>query len=143
MICFSRVISVERLDGNAPPEGFWFTDLLKQGVLGKKVRVGTPEEIAAKQTWLRAWGYGEDDSSEPAAPFDVRHPGLLTWPDASMGRTTQEAQARCRGTLVPVESLYAATTFGLLALELLTTTGMRMNELMQVSLLEDVPRSAR
>jgi hypothetical protein len=134
---FLEVESVERLDGNAPPEGFWFTDLLKQGVLGKKVRVGTPEEIAAKQTWLRAWGYGEDGQSESVAPFHVRHPGLLTWPDDSMGRTTYEAQARCRGTLIPVESLYAATTFGLLALELLTTTGMRMNELMQVSLLPE------
>lgn len=134
---FLEIIDVERLDGNAPPEGFWFTDLLTQGVLGKKIRVGTPEEIAAKQAWLRAWGYGEDDQSKPVAPFDVRHPGLLTWPDASMGRITQEAQARCCGTLVPVESLYAATTFGLLALELLTTTGMRMNELMQVSLLPE------
>src|SRR6266699_828036 len=134
---FLEIIDVERLDGKAPPEGFWFTDLLKQGVLGKKIRVGTPEEIAAKQAWLRAWGYGEDDQSEPVAPFDVRHPGLLTWPDASMGRITQEAQARCCGILVPVESCYAATTFGLLALELLTTTGMRMNELMQVSLLPE------
>jgi len=134
---FLEVINVERLEGNAPAEGFWFTDLLKQGVLGKKVRSGTPEEIAAKQAWLRAWGYGEDDSNEPVSPFEVRHQGLLTWPDASMGRITQEAQARCRGTLVPVESLYAATTFGLLALELLTTTGMRMNELMQVSLLPE------
>ena len=57
---FLEVINVERLDGNAPAEGFWFTDLLKQGVLGKKVRSGTPEEIAAKQVWLRASGYGED-----------------------------------------------------------------------------------
>ena len=132
---FLEVINVERLDGNAPPEGFWFTDLLKRGVLGKRVLLGTPEEIAAKQAWLRAWGYGEDDSHEPVAPFEVRHSGLLTWPDDSMGRTTYEAQTRCHGTLVPLESLYAATTFGLLALELLTTTGMRMNELMQVSLL--------
>ncbi len=134
---FLEVIKAERLDSNAPPEGLWFTDLLKRGVLGKKVRSGTPEEIAEKQAWLREWGYGEDGSKEPVCPFEVRHQGLLTWPDASIGRITQEAQSRCSGTLVPVESLYAATTFGLLALELLTTTGMRMNELMQVSLLPE------
>lgn len=134
---FLEIERVQRLEGDAPPEGFWFTELLKQGVLGKRVRVGTPEEIAAKQAWLRAWGYGEGDQGSPGAPFEARHPGLLTWPDDSVGRTTYEAQARCQGTLVPVESFYAATLFGLLAVELLTTTGMRMNELMQVSLLPE------
>ncbi len=123
---FLEVERVQRLDGDAPAEGFWFTELLKRGVLGKRVRMGTPEEIAAKHAWLCAWGYGEDDQSAPGAPFEVRHPGLLTWPDDSVGRTTYEAQARCQGTLVPVESFYAATLFGLLALELLTTTGMQV-----------------
>ena len=139
---FLEVESVHRLDGDAPAEGFWFIDLLKRGVLGRRVRMGTPEEIAAKQAWLRAWGYGEDDQSEPGAPFEVRHPGLLTWPDDSMGRTTYEAQTRCQGTLVPVESFYAAATFGLLALELLTTTGIQVTWNMPPSSLTFTPSTA-
>ncbi len=53
------------------------------------------------------------------------------------GQFIAKAEQRAAETLIPVESLYVATTFGLLALELLTTTGMRMNELMQVSLLPE------
>lgn len=139
---FLEVERVQRLDGDAPAEGFWFTELLQQGVLGKRVRMGTPEEIAAKYAWLRAWGYGEDDQSERGAPFEVRHPGLLTWPDGSVGRTAYEAQARCQGTLVPVESFYAATLFGLLALELLTTTGIQVTWNMPLSPLTFTPSTA-
>ncbi len=39
--------------------------------------------------------------------------------------------------LLPLEPLYAAVTFGLLAIDLFTTTGMRVNEAMQVRLTED------
>ncbi len=139
---FLEVMKTERLDGDAPPDGFWFTEILKRGVLGQKARWGAEQEVAARQAWLRQWGYGENHSTEAASPFDAHHQGLLTWPDTnSTGRSTAnfigEAQRRTDGTLIPVESFNAATTFGLLALELLTTTGMRINELMQVSLLPE------
>ncbi len=137
---FLEVVNVKPLEGNAPPEGFWFADVLKRGVLGSRARSGTEQEIAEKQAWLRLWGYGEDDPKQMVAPFDTQHGGLLTWPDSGTdghGYATfvTEAGRRTDGILVSVESLYAATLFGLLALELFTTTGMRMNELMQVSLL--------
>ena len=45
---------------NISPEGLWFTDLLKLGMLSFKPRVGTKQEVAKKQAWLRQWGYGED-----------------------------------------------------------------------------------
>ena len=35
--------------------------------------------------------------------------------------------------LFDVEPLYAAVTFGLLALDIFTTTGARLNELLQIS----------
>jgi len=138
---FLEVIKTEQLAEDAPPEGFWFTDILKRGLLGQRARHGTEQEVREKQTWLRQWGYGEDDPKSYASPFDTHHPGLLTWPDTLDGRNTasfaSQAQRRTDGTLIPVESLMAAATFGLLALELFTTTGMRINELMQVSLLPE------
>jgi hypothetical protein len=126
---FLELIKTERLMDDAPVEGLWFTDILKRGVLGSKARLGTEQELAEKQGWLRQWGYGEDNPKEAVSPFEAYHHGLLTWPDASStGRSIAtfifEAQRRTDGTLIPVESLSAATTFGLLALELLTTTGM-------------------
>src|SRR5947209_20560697 len=74
--------------------------------------------------------------------FETTHSGLLAWSETTskgrgIGNFITEAQQRTDGTLIPAESLYASTTFGLLALELLTTTGMRINELMQVSLLPE------
>mgnify|MGYP001308346073 CR=1 FL=1 len=139
---FLELVKAERLEGDAPPEGLWFTDLLKHGVLGQQARYGTEQVVAAKQEWLRAWGYGEDNPKITVCPFHCKHPGLLTWPETistgqGTGRFTSEAQQRTNRVLIPVESLYAATTFGLLALELFTTTGMRIGELQQVNLLPD------
>ena len=139
---FLEVVKAERLDGAAPPEGFWFADIVKCGLLGAKARQGSPQEVEEKQKWFRHWGYGEDNPKEIVSPFESQHTGLLVWPEtASGGRGSGnfmcEAQKHTDGILPPLESLYAATTFGLLALELLTTTGMRINELMQVSLLPE------
>lgn len=114
-----------------PDEFLWFGDLLKNGLLGVAPRHGSPEEVKRKQEYLRSWGYGE--GNERARPFDSQVAGLLTWPQAQF-MFMNEAQQRAEGVLVPVEPLYAAATFGLAALDLLTTTGARMNELMQVSL---------
>jgi hypothetical protein len=47
------------------------------------------------------------------------------------------AQHKTKGVLVPVEALYAAAHFGVLAVDLFTTTGMRSNEAMQVRLSSD------
>jgi hypothetical protein len=79
--------------------------------------------------------------------------GILCWTDgtnpgsSSDGLFLSGAQEKARGVLIPVESLYVSTLFGLLALDVLTTTGMRMNELLQmnisrtclVQLVEDPP----
>jgi integrase len=141
---FLEFVKAECLDENPSPEGFWFTDLLKLGLLGSRIRYGNEQEIAERQVWLRQWGYGEEDSNERTAPFVTQVPGLLSWPEGktkggqgSMGRFIAQAQRRTRKALVPVESLYAAATFGLLALDLITTTGMRSNELQQVNVLPE------
>ena len=47
------------------------------------------------------------------------------------------AQRRTTGVLLPVEAIYAAATIGLMAVDLFTTTGARINEVMQIRLTED------
>ncbi|MGR5909201.1 hypothetical protein ACT7C4_01045 [Bacillus pacificus] len=42
-----------------------------------------------------------------------------------------------------VEPLYAATTFGLLAVDIFTTTGSRLNELLQLSNTKECIRTIR
>lgn len=114
-----------------PDEFLWFGDLLKNGLLGNAPLHGDDEAVRQKQEYLRSWGYGE--SSGKAKPFAGQVTGLLTWPQ-TQSTFMSEAQRRAEGLLVPVEPLFAAATFGLAALDLFTTTGARMNELMQVSL---------
>jgi hypothetical protein len=54
------------------------------------------------------------------------------------GRTVHgSAQRRITGVLLPVEAVYACATIGLMAIDLFTTTGARMNEVMQIRLTED------
>lgn len=139
---FLELVKVEWIAGDAPPEGLWFSELLTKQVLGNKARSGAEQEVAERQAWLKGWGYVEDNPNGKCAPFETCVSGLLTWGDGgrgggSMGQYMALAQRRTTGVLIPVESLYAAATFGLLALELLTTTGMRINELMQVNLLPE------
>jgi hypothetical protein len=135
---FLEFVRAERLVDDAPPEGLWFTELFRRGVMGMGPRYGTATEVTAKQVWLRAWGYGEEGSGEQVTPFHSKVAKLLVWPlvggDAAF---ISEAQAKAEGVLVPVEPLYAAATFGLLAVDLFTTTGMRMNEAMQICLTPD------
>lgn len=142
---FLEFVKTERLDGDAPPEGLWFADLLKMGVFGSRARSGNEQEVIAKQAWLRQWGYGEDNSEKRVAPFFTQVPGLLTWAEGktsgqgegNMGCFIASARRRTDKVFVPVDSLYAGATFGLLALDLLTTTGMRSNELQQVNVLPE------
>lgn len=155
---FLEFIKATRLEGDMLPEGLWFTDLLKFGILGSRPSCGNAQEIAMRQVWLRQWGYGGENSECLSKPFFTNTPGLLAWPQGttrggkgSTGRFIGSAQRRTSKVFLPVESLYAAATFGLLALDLLTTTGLRIGELMQVNLsseclirlVDDPPPSAR
>ncbi len=150
-------MTAERISGDAPAEGLWFTDLLRLSLLGAKARQGNEQIIAVKQAWCHQWGYGEEHSEGRVAPFSTKCPGLLVWPNTPAsrcggnGRFIAQAKLRTGKVFVPVEELYCGATFGLLALDLLTTTGMRSNELYQVSLspeclirlVDDPPPGAR
>lgn len=134
---FLEFVRAERLVGDGPPEGLWFEDLLSRQLLGMGPRWGTDEEVHAKQEYLLAWGYGDDEKPDAKArPFETQVAGLLAWPITD-GAFMHDAQPVVRGVLLPVEPLYAAALFGLLALDLFTTTGMRINEAMQIRLAPD------
>lgn len=134
---FLEFVRGERLMGDGPPEGLWFMDLLRFQLLGHGPRWGTEEEVRAKQEYLRAWGYGDEEKpGEKVRPFETQVAELLSWPKAD-GAFMYDAQSLAEGVLIPVEPLYAAAMFGLLALDLFTTTGMRLNEAMQIRMAPD------
>ena len=115
----------------------WFGDLLRYHLLGAGPEIGTEAQVQEKQTYLRSWGYGTEEE-EKAEPFHTGIPGLLCWERQSGASTFMvTAQQRTAGLLLSIESLYAAATFGLAALEVITTTGARMDELLQISLTPD------
>jgi hypothetical protein len=126
---FLEFLKAERLIGDAPPQGFWFEDLFRRGVMGLNPSLGSAEEKEAKQAWLASWGYG-------STPFYAEAGGLLSW-SVMEGRFMASAQRRTAGVLLPVEAIYAAVTIGLTAVDLFTTTGARINEVMQIRLTED------
>ena len=134
---FLEFLRADRLASDAPPEGLWFEELLRRGLLHRAPGV-RGADVAAEQAWVRAWGYGRPGATRHVAPFFSNVPGLLSWTRATgESRFNRVAQTKTAGVLIPVDSLWAAATFGLLAIDLFTTTGMRMNEAMQIRLTED------
>ncbi|MEP0868821.1 hypothetical protein NDA01_03295 [Trichocoleus desertorum AS-A10] len=134
---FLEFVKAERLSDDAPPEGFWFEDMLRVGVIGQAGQRLFNQELAEKrQSWLRNWGYGEEDSDKRSAPFKVSVSEVLNWSHKDAVFIAQ-AQIKAKGVFIPVEAFYVAAVFGLLAVELFTTTGMRINELLQVRLSKD------
>ncbi len=120
-----------------PDALLWFGDLLRNGVLGEYADCGTPEEIGRKQAYLRSWGYGEHEACS-TQPFSSGHEGLLTGSRTSgVSCFLRVASQRTAGLLFVVEPLYAAATFGLASLDFFTTTGARVNELLQLRLSPD------
>lgn len=128
---FLEFVKAERLIGDAPPEGFWFEELIKLRVLGAVIYSGSPEEIKEKQRLVRGWGYGTDDHAKKLAPFKAVDEGVLIVPP-ERAYFLHRAQAKTGCVFIPVEEFYTAATFGLLAIDIFTTTGMRINELCQI-----------
>lgn len=134
-LLFFECVGAENLIGDAPPEGLWFEELLRRGVLASSARCGTAEEVAEKQNWLREWGYGEMDEPEALlSPFRANEGGVLISSIKGGGFFLYRAQKKTGRVLFSIEPLYRAAAFGLLAINIFTTTGMRINELMQIRL---------
>ncbi|GHO49234.1 hypothetical protein [Ktedonospora formicarum] len=134
---FLEVVGTELLDDPSPglmsEQFLWFGDVLRYDLLSEGPCLGTPEEVKRKQAYLHSWGY---EIERRCKPFSSGIAGLLAWP-FEQANFLRKAQARAQGPLLLVEPLFAAVTFGLAALDFFTTTGARMNELLQVRLTAD------
>ena len=91
--------------------------ILQEGVLGLWSQNETEEEIKRKQGLLFSWGYGEEGTNTNPVPFYSMHKGIL-----SQNTFVSLHSDKAEGILFDVEPFYVATTFGLLAIDILTTT---------------------
>lgn len=134
---FVRAESLHPVEEDVSSEGpLWFGDLLRYGLLRDNPFRGDEEELKRQRTYLESWGYLSDNEDMARAPFRTCVAGLLTSPKAQVHFLT-EAQHHTQKVLFQVEPLFTAVTVGLVSLHLLTTTGMRINELLQVSLMPE------
>jgi hypothetical protein len=121
---------IAAFDGDGP---LWFGDLLRYGLLRDNTFRGDPEKLQQQRSYLESWGYLSEDEDMACAPFRTCFSGLLTSPRAA-SLFLNEASRLTQKMVFQVEPFYAAATFGLAGLELLTSTGMRINEVLQVSI---------
>ncbi len=131
-------VKADRLNDDAPPESLWFLELFERDVMGGHPLSGSDEEIAAKKQWFQAWGYLDEDQDEEIGPFDTHAPGVLNWSrEDGTDHFVRQARKKTGSLFLPIEALYAAATFGVLSVDVFTTTGMRMNEILQLRLTSD------
>jgi hypothetical protein len=124
-------VRAESLDGMSPVVGLWFLELLERDVLGTFSR-NSQQELEAKQSWLREQGYGEDED-ETIHPFQSSTAGvLLSTRTSGDSQFMQNARDRTRVIFIPIEPLFTAATFGMVALHIFTANGMRIGELQQL-----------
>ncbi|MED1596216.1 MULTISPECIES: tyrosine-type recombinase/integrase [Bacillus] len=135
---FVEFVKAERLEDDDVAEGLWFAEILQEGVLGKWFQNVMDEGLEQKRELLFSWGYGEEGSISNPSPFESHHKGVLS-------QTTFVTQQRdkAEGILFDMEPFYAASTFGLLAVDILTTTGARINELLQINRAKDCLQAMR
>ncbi|MBM7633990.1 tyrosine-type recombinase/integrase [Geomicrobium sediminis] len=125
---FVEFIKAERLKDDEEAEGLWFTELFENKLIGTWFQNSCDDELKQKRDFLFSWGYGEANSNSNPVPFESNHKGILT-----SSKFVSLHQDKAEGILFDVEPIYAAATFGLLTLDICTTTGARINEFLQIS----------
>ena len=135
---FVEFMRAERLNEDEEAEGLWFMELFKKGVIGQWNKNANDDEIIQKRELLYSWGYGEENSIKNSVPFFSMHKGIIT-SSIFVSRNKDIAE----GILFDVEPLYAGVTFGLLALDIFTTTGARLNELLQLNNTKECIRTVK
>ncbi|MFJ7731436.1 site-specific integrase [Lysinibacillus sp. NPDC097231] len=124
---FLEFVRAESIEGESVPEGFWFNELIEQNVLGLWTKNRPVEEHEKILNFLSLWGYKSENEQKPL-PFFSKHKGIIT-PSTFISLHKDKAE----GLLIDVQPFHTACTFGLLAIDILTTTGARKNELLQIS----------
>lgn len=125
---FVEFLKAERLHDEEAVEGLWFAELIKKGVIGGWRQNATKEETQQIISFLASWGYGGTVSLASSVPFDSQHKGIII-PSTFVSKNKNKAE----GVLIDVEPFYVSCTFGLLAVDIFTTTGARLNELLQLN----------
>lgn len=125
---FVEFIRSERMDDGTVGEGLWFLELMKEDVLGQWYKYKSDDEIQKRLDFLYQWGYVSEEKGSYPVPFYAGHKGILV-----LGKFIAEAQKKVEGILFPIEPFYVAATFALLALNLFTSSGIRINELLQIT----------
>lgn len=124
---FVEFIKAEPLSGDDQAEGLWFLELIGMDVIGGQIYKNVSEvQIQKKLELLNSWGYVNE--GKLPMPFDSKHKGIL-------GQSTYvtKHKDKAEGILFDVEPMYVAASFGLLGADICTTTGARINELLQIN----------
>ncbi len=103
-------------------EPLWFADILKYGLIRSR------RFSKEASDWLDSWGYAKSS-------FTMSTGKILSWQKS--WHVMKVAERVLPGTLLLIDDLYAVCAFGLLAVDLFTTTGARLSETMQISLDRD------
>lgn len=126
--CVLEFIKAEKLADNSEGEGPWFLELLRLRLLGHWATDYIPDDHREKVVnYLNHWGY-EIEKDGKTAPFLTRNPGLLI-----QGFDTTRAARINNKLLINIEPIYVACMFAKFALDIITSSGARINELLQIS----------
>ena len=124
---FLEFIRAEFTEDKTISGGFWFHELIQNNVISSRSRNRPFEENKRIFEFLSQWGYTNESGGSPA-PFNSSHKGVLT-----QSTFVSLHKDKAGGLLIDVEPLFVACSFGLLAVDILTTTGARINELLQIN----------
>lgn len=124
---FLEFLKAEKIDDGSPGDGLWFLDILRHRLIGKwDSEYLSEDERNTIVTFLEEWGYEEAENGQ--APFFHRNPGLLTQ-SVFIVRNSKKFNKM----LINLEPIYVACTFARFALDIITSSGARMNELLQIT----------
>ncbi|MUT67095.1 site-specific integrase [Paenibacillus sp. NEAU-GSW1] len=122
-------IKAEKLDDGSVGDGPWFLDLLRMRLLGNWATDYISEEHKKNCIdYLNQWGYDIKEGGEIPSPFLPRNKGLLI-----QGFETTRTARLTNRLLINIEPIFVACMFAKFALDIITSSGARMNELLQIS----------
>ena len=131
---FLEFLKAEKIESaeSVEAEGLWFFEPVKLGLL-KQVRNSVlPEQKEQASLFFKKWGYIDEDDTHLSSAFYSQHAGVLTQKSYLSAN-----QNLVEGILIDVEPIFASVHFGMLALETGTTSGARINELLQINYTKD------
>jgi hypothetical protein len=133
-----RAISWLQQWGYMPPPAQPGTRREEDSAAALTIQESIGDEMPAE--WDDGDGVCEEGDTRVAgmpSPFHTGLAGLLSWGLEENAKFIAIASDKATGVLFPVQTIYDACMVGLLALNLFTTTGMRVNEAMQIRLSDD------